>query len=409
MLTQKGSFFLGKHIAFPLLVSVALLLGDVSKSNGESVAGITDTSVKIGLMGDLTGPLADGWLQIADGAKAFFKMVNNRGGIHGRKIKYILEDDRYSIPLALACFKKLVYKDKVFIMQAASGWGHTAALIPLVEKQKIPLLAGTGEKKFFIPARRYIFSVGPWYEDQAKLVVEYIFNDLKMKNSAVALMYPDTVSGKQTRDAFRKLIKVYPVTKYREVTFSLTALDYTSEVLTLKQFKPDVLCIHGYVVDTTSIAKAARRLGLNVPILVNQYACADEVMAVGGKAVEGIVAVNCFGTWDDDSPGVATLRKATLAYNPKVQRRSAYFFQGWIVALMFCEGFRNAGRDLTREIYVNGLEAIRDFDTQGICGIISFGPNDRKPFDNHRFYKADINKKKFVPISGWRTPREYDF
>ena len=398
-----------QHVTCALLVLAAVLLAEVGISSGEGTTGVTETSVKIGLMGDLTGPLADGWLQIADGAKAFFKMVNDKGGLHGRKIKYVLEDDRYSIPLALACFKKLVFKDKVFIMQAASGWGHTAALIPLVEREKIPLLAGTGEKKYFVPARRYIFSVGPWYEDQAKLMVEYIFNDLKLRNPAVALMHPDTVSGKQTRDAFRKLTNVYPVREYRETTFSLTALDYTSEILTLKHFKPDVLCIHGYVVDTTSIAKAARRLGLRVPIIVNQYACADEVMAVGGKSVEGIVAVNCFGTWDDTSPGVAMLRKATLAFNPEVKRRSAYFFQGWVVALMFCEGFRNAGRDLTREIFVNGLEKIRDFDTQGICGILSFGPNDRKPFDNHRFYRADTNTKKFVPISGWRTPREYNF
>ena len=99
-------------------------------------------------------------------------MVNYGGGIHGRKIEYVLEDDRYSIPLALSSFKKLVFKDKVFVLQGASGVGHTAAIIPLVEREKIPLIAPTGERKFFIPARKYLFSTIPWYEDQAKLAVE---------------------------------------------------------------------------------------------------------------------------------------------------------------------------------------------------------------------------------------------
>ena len=121
-----------KRIVYVFLtIVVIVLLGTIPVRAGEDI-GVTKDSVKIGLMGDLTGPIAEGWIQIAHGAKSYFKMVNDEGGIHGRKIDYILEDDRYSIPLALSCFKKLVYKDKIFVLQAASGVGHTAALVPLV-------------------------------------------------------------------------------------------------------------------------------------------------------------------------------------------------------------------------------------------------------------------------------------
>ena len=395
-----------KRMVYIFLAIVAIVLfGTIPVQAGEDI-GVTKDTVKIGLMGDLTGPVAEGWIQIAHGAKSYFKMVNDEGGIHGRKIKYILEDDRYSIPLALACFKKLVYKDKVFVLQAASGVGHTAALIPLVEKEGIPFIAASGEKKYFVPARKYLFSVIPWYEDQAKLVMEYIFDDLKLKNPAIALMHPDTASGKDCRNAVRELIKVYPVKKYKEVVFSLTAVDYTSEVLTLKQWEPDVIFIHGLIVDTSSIVRAAYRLGLSTPIIVNQYGCSDEVLAIAGKAAKRLLAINCFGTWDDNTPGVNRLRKASLAYDPNVHRRSSYFFQGWIAGIVFCDAFKNAGRDLTRETYLKGLEAIRNHDTQGICGVVTFGPNDHKTIDSHRFYRADVEGKRFIPISGWRKPKE---
>ena len=409
MYCTKKLLVVKRHIVFIFFLFLVLLPGNVDVSYGSDVTGVTDKSVKIGLMGDLTGPIADAWIPLADGAKAFFKMVNDEGGIHGRKIDYILEDDRYSIPLALSCFKKLVYRDKIFALQAASGVGHTAALIPRVEKEKIPLIAATGEKKFFIPARKYLFSGIPWYDDQSKLVVEYIFNDLKLKNPNVAIMYPDTASGKDARNAFRKMVEVYPVNKYKEVVFSLTALDYTSEVLGLKKWGPDVIFVHGLVHDTASIVKAAYRLGLSVPIIVDQYGCADEVLVIAGKAAKQLLAINCFGTWDDESTGVIRLRKAALAHAPKVHRRSAFYFQGWFAGMLFYEGFKNAGRNLTRETYLNGLNSIRDFDTEGICGIVNFSPEDHKAIDNQRFYKADIDSKKFVPITGWRKPKKYDF
>ena len=392
-----------------LFLSLILLVGDVGVPYSGEVEGVTDTSVKVGIMGDLTGPIADVWIPIAHGFKSCIKMVNDQGGIHGRKIEVILEDDRYSIPTALSLFKKLVYKDKIFALQGASGVGHTAVLIPMAEKEKMPLTTASAQKKFFYPARKYIFCSIPWYEDQAKLFFEYVFNDLKLKNPAIALMYPDVATGKDTRDTFRELVKVYPVKDYKEVVISMTAVDVTSEIMRLKQFKPDIIYIHGYIADTGLIVRTARRLGLYTPIVVNQYGCADKTIQLAGKAATEFMAINCFGMWDDDSPGVKELRKGSLAYDPNVHYRDQNFFQGWIVGILYREAFRNAGRNLTREAFLKGMEAIRDYDTQGICGTVSFSPDDHKSIDSSRFLKADIGKKRFVPITDWRKPKKYDF
>ncbi|MDY7030513.1 MAG: ABC transporter substrate-binding protein [Thermodesulfobacteriota bacterium] len=405
--TIKKSFFFMRYVLAISALSFTLLSANLCKSYGNDVPGVTDKSVKIGLMGDLTGPAADVWIPFANGIRAFFKMMNYGGGIHGRKIEYILEDDRYSIPLALSSFKKLVFKDKVFVLQAASGVGHSAAIIPLVEKEKIPLITPTGERKFFVPARKYVFSTIPWYEDQAKLAVEYVFNDMKLQSPVIALLYGDVGSGKDSRNTFRELVKIYPVKKYVEIAFPLAAMDFTSEMLAMRRSKPDIVYIHGHAAHATSILKAARRLGLSSTFIVAQYACVDKAVKISGKNASGLLGINCFGTWDDASTGVNRLRKASLAYNPNVSRRDANFFQGWFTGMLFYEGLQNAGRDLTRETYLKGLEAIKNFDTEGICGIVSFSPDDHKSIEYHRFYKADIEKKRFVPISGWRKPKDY--
>ncbi|MDY7032069.1 MAG: ABC transporter substrate-binding protein [Thermodesulfobacteriota bacterium] len=405
MYWEKKLLLVKRHILFTFFLFFVLLLGNVGSSYGTEVSGVTDKTVTVGVIGDLTGPVADIWVLGVDGIKSFFKMVNDKGGIHGRKIKFIVEDDRYSIPLALSGLKKLVYRDKVFALVGASGVGHTAAIIPLVEKEKIPILAVTSEKRFFVPVRRYIFGTVPWYGDQAKLVIEYVFNDLKLKNPTIALMYPDTVAGKDTRDAVRKLVKVYPVGNYKEVIFSMSTLDFTSEALIMKRLTPDIIYFHGYIGDTSSFAKAAYKFGFTPPIMVNQYACVDKTVDLAGKAASTLLGINCLGTWDDDSPGMKELRKASLAYDPNVSRRDSNFIYGWFLGIMLYEGFKNAGRELTREAFVKGLESM-NLDTQGICGVLDFSPTDHKSLTNQRFFKADIDKKRFVPITGWRKPKE---
>ena len=99
-------------LAVVVSVFVLALFSSVA-SYAEKVRGVTGDTVKIGLIGDMTGPVTAVIVPMANGIKNYFKNINAHGGIHGRKVKVIHEDDRYSIPLTFAAFKKLVYKDKI--------------------------------------------------------------------------------------------------------------------------------------------------------------------------------------------------------------------------------------------------------------------------------------------------------
>ena len=107
------------------------------------VRGVTDTTIKIGAIMDLTGPVAgDITLPIAEGLRNYMRHVNDMGGIFGRKIKLIVEDDRYSIPAGLAAFKKLLFRDEIFALFGPASTGEARALFGQIEKLKVPNLTG---------------------------------------------------------------------------------------------------------------------------------------------------------------------------------------------------------------------------------------------------------------------------
>ena len=387
---------------FFLFISITLTQNTVW---GGEVPGVTDNTVLIGGMGDLTGPTAEIWVPCAEALRTHFRYINDTGGVHGRKIKFILENDHFSIPRALSAFKKLIFRDKVFAAQGASGMGHTHAIIPLAEKLKIPMIAVTNDNRYFQPVRKYIFSPLPFYEDQIKLIFEYLFEDLKKKDPIIAFATADVGSGKICRDLVREQAKVFDVKDVYELILPLGAADCTTQVISLKKRKTEYVIIYGFPANTSAFLRDAMRLGLSSTFIVLQYGCVESTVRIAGKSAKNMIGLNCCSSWDEDSPGMKKMREITYKYHPDSGRRDRNFINGWVIGFLLYEGLKNTGRDLSREAFVKGLEAINDFDTGGICGIISYGPNDHKPIDYSRFYKADPERGRLIPISDWRKPK----
>ena len=387
------------------ILIVALILFSSMSSYSEEVRGVTDKSVKIGVIGDLTGPISDIWIPCVEAIKCYFpRYVNENGGVHGRKINFIIEDDRCTIPMALSAFKKLIFKDRVLMLIGASGLGHTHAVIPLAEKDKMPMMAVTNDNRYFQPVRKYVFGTIPHYEDQLELIFEYIFKDLEAKNPTIALAYPDLATGKTSRDTCRKLTKVYDIKEYMETIIFMGAGDFTTQILRLKRQNPDYVIIHGYTGSTSAFLRDAYKFKFKSTFIGIQYATDDDMVKLAGVAASGFIGTNAYPQWNDDSPGMAQVRKIVLKCYPETRWKSTHFLNGWVISKLIHNALVNAGRGLTPETVVQGYEKIRNLDT--ICGIVSFGPDDHKPIDYSRFYKADVEKKQLVPITDWRKPPE---
>lgn len=175
---------------------VFLLFMGEGSSFAEEVRGVTNDTIKIGVIIDQTGPAAFVGIPYTEAVRNYFRHINDQGGINRRKVSVLVEDDRYTIPGSIAAFKKLMYKDSALALMFLGGTGQAMALFSQVEKEKVPVMVGSLAEKMVNPFRRYIFNPGASYEDQIKVIFDYIMTDLRAKNPRIAVVYPDLEFGK---------------------------------------------------------------------------------------------------------------------------------------------------------------------------------------------------------------------
>jgi branched-chain amino acid transport system substrate-binding protein len=169
----KRAFF--KKCAHLFLIGIGTLILTLSftqASFSETVRGVTDTTVKIAIIADMTGPIASVTAILGEATRNYTRYINDKGGIHGRKIESLIEDDHYSIPLGIAAFKKLVFKDGVFALMGPYHTASIKALFGQMEKHKIPNIAFLPQPSMVNPIKRHMFTTGEFYDDDFGVIFE---------------------------------------------------------------------------------------------------------------------------------------------------------------------------------------------------------------------------------------------
>jgi len=199
------------------IFSVMVLLSSImvillySPIHAKEVRGVTDDTIKIGAILDMTGPFAadTGPEGYTGGVRVYFRHINDEGGIHGRKIKVIAEDSRYTIPLSVAAFKKLVYRDKVLAIVGYTGTGQTKALWSQIEKEKMPSFTVSLGESNVKPVQRYLFIPAATYEDEISILTKYIVEDLKARDARIGIVTMDVEYGKVAIAALKERANAY--------------------------------------------------------------------------------------------------------------------------------------------------------------------------------------------------------
>ncbi|MDY7033178.1 MAG: ABC transporter substrate-binding protein [Thermodesulfobacteriota bacterium] len=393
-----------KQLVFIFLIG-GIFLGGVFDCQAEGVRGVTDSEIRIGAMYDQTGPASPVGVPIAKAFKNYFRWVNERGGINGRKIKLIIEDDRYTVPGAIAAYKKLLLKDEILAILGPASSHSIFALTSSILKDKIPCVVPPSSDRVVIPPKRYMFASGPTYGDQIQLIYQYIVRDLRKKNPRIAFVYNDIEHGKLGLKAAKKYKEKYGIDIVSIEIVNPGTLDATSQVLSIRRKKPDFIILHLLVDNSIVTMKSARKMGMNVPFLGTQYTCTEDTVKVSGKAASNYKGMAIYSSWYDKGPAMDDLRKVTLKYYPGTEKpyRPKAYTQGWGDATILSEGLKRAGRDINGETFVKALESIKDFDMKGLSGPVTFGPDNRKGSRYIRMYKANVKEGLLTPISDWIT------
>jgi branched-chain amino acid transport system substrate-binding protein len=384
-----------------LVFTLVFLIGLSDLLFASDARGVSGNQVIIGLIADQTGPAAQLMMPYAAGARAYFRHINDTGGVNDRKIKLLVEDDRYSIPMAVAAFKKLVFKDKVLAILGCGGTGQNTALFSQIEKNKVPVISLSWSWTMTDPVQRYVFTATNDNKDEIKVMMEYIVKIMKAKDARIALVGPDVEYAKSGYRVLEEKAKEYNVVLVGREILAMDALDATTQVLTLK--KQNVTHVITITIDgpTLALLKSAKRLNYWPIFFDSIHAIGNRVIEAGGETAKNLYATSPIASWFNDTVGISELKKIALKYDPKMAPAESYFIKAWITSKIAHEAIKRAGKNLTPDSFVDTLETIKNLDMKGLTGPVSYSPTNHKGNSYSRMDKADFKKGYFVPVTDW--------
>lgn len=380
----------------------------IQETDASDVRGVTSDTIKIGLSTAMTGPGASLGVQFAQAIRTKIKYTNDNGGVNGRQLDLIIEDDRYSIPPAIAALKKLVYKDKIFAMIGPGSSSQVNVIWKKIQKDKLPTILLPMPEVAVTPFKRYLFTMTDTYPGQVKLIVDYLVKDFKLKQHRIAIVYPDTEAGKIDLEPALKRIKKYNLKPVTKEILSPAAMDASSQVMNFKRYKANCVLHVGTITPTTiTLLRDIRKYGLKIPLFATWGAMLGEEMNAIGDQSKMFYSVHGTSPWYSKGRGMEKMRKITLKYHPGTEKphRGTIYTHGWICTHMMIEGLKRAGKDLSEDSFISGLENLKNYDIGGLCGPISFSSTSHKGGNSWKIYRANSTTGKYVPLTGWRVPK----
>ncbi len=388
-----------------LVIALSCLLA----SPALAARGVTKDTIKLGLILVKTGPVAALGLPDGHGMVDYMKYLNDQGGVNGRKVEVIWEDDEFQAPKSVAALNKLIHRDEVLSCITTGGSNQTIANMKTIENYMISNIPNALMREFFDPYHPYIFAMGATYESQYQCIVDYLFNDMKAKDPRIGVVYAKKEYGKIGLEAIRERAKAYGIDLVSELVLPTGAVDASSQVLTLQQNKVNYVITCDVLPPVISFLKTAEKYAYKPKAVFGfNWATDDMVVKACGKGAENFIGVNFVGGWSDDSPGIKLVREIAKKYgrDEKSIGLTSLYIHGIGASYLFAEAFKRAGGDLSPETLKAAFETFRDFDTGGIFPPLTYTDKSHAPPEMIKFFKADLPNNRLVAVTDWRTPKK---
>jgi len=383
------------------VLGILLLLFSIATATGlYAEVGVTDDSILVGCSNSFSGPLVyPGTQLVNNGLEAYFGYVNDRGGIHGRKILTQYYDDGYKPQNAVANTKRLVEQDKVFAILSSQGTPPVGATIKYLTQNKVPLLF-----PFYgdvTPGEKYIINSFTRYPIQAELVVTWL---VKVKGfKRIGILYQDDQYGYTFRDPGQKALERLGLKWAAAESYKRGATDLSAQAAKLRKANLDACLLVATPPPGAAFLKEAHKQGWQKTKIVSSGPLTDEkYINLSGGVGEGVWGLSL---WPDpvnsNDPAVVEYREILAKYGKDRDKEpNRYSLFGYFYAKLFVAGLQRAGRDLTRESYIAAIEGIKNWEN-GIIPPVSFSATDHVAQDSG--FMVEVQKGVFRPISGWIT------
>jgi branched-chain amino acid transport system substrate-binding protein len=361
------------------LFGAAVLLGAVALAGAAMgqgpTRGVTGNEIVLGMHTDLSGPAATYGVSSSNAVKMRFDEVNEKGGIHGRKIKLIIEDTQYQVPRAVQAGTKLINRDRIFAMVAPLGTPMNNALFKDQFEANVPnLFPLSAARSMYEPFHKLKFYGAASYVDQVRAGINYMVT--KKGKKAVCAMYQDTDFGKEVLDGVQQQVDKMKLKLVESTTHKPTDQDFTAQITKLKGAGCDLVVLGTIVRDSIVPYSTARKIGWTDVDFLGSAATYDLfVAAAQGGVTEGLFAMGL-----TDMPYRDTLSPTAQQWFDRYKDRyknepNIGAVYGHVAADLTVVGLQNSGKDLTVDTFVKGLESIKGYKDIFNGPEVTFGPN----------------------------------
>ena len=358
--------------------------------------GATDSEIKIGQTIPLSGP-ASAYGGIGKVQAAYIRMINERGGINGRKVNLIQYDDAYNPPKTVEQVRKLVEDDEILTTFQIIGTPPNAAVQKYLNDKKIPqLLASTGATRFTDPKNfPWTIAFNPNYQSEAHIYAKYILTNYP--GAKIAILYQNDDLGKDYVKGLKDALGAKASMIVAEAPYELSDPTVDAQMVKLKSSGADLF----YDITTPkfgaqAIKKAAELGWRPVHILdINATPVSQTLVPAGLENAKGIISVN-YGTdpldpqWANDD-GMKRYKAFMAKYAPDQDANSGIATYGYSTAALLVQILQNCGDDLTRANIMKQATSLKnvvgDLALPGMS--VSTGPNDYRINKQFQMMKFD--------------------
>ena len=388
-----------------LLVAAAALVAGALPALAQQ--GVTADAVTIGAHGPITGPAAYIGLAGRDGMMLAAKEINAAGGVHGRRINIVFEDDGHSPTRALAAVKKLVEQDKVFAVMSVGGSNATVGAVDYMKEKGVPFYVSIASApQVTWPHARNLFRGGTTETARyGELYAEFLASRAKR----IAIMsgreeYPRN-EGDATTTKLKEWFDTAPVVR---TEFNIGDKDFTPQLVEVQKANPDVVAFFGNPAEAAIAMRQAKELGLKQPFFVGSNMVDPALVAAAKNAAEGVTGFSLIPYLPGSkAPEMVKWEAAWKKEYPSAPsgRPNNFDLLAYGDMHVLAEGMRRAGKDLTHDSLIKALEGVQNYRVGPIATPRTF--STRHHIGNLSLVPMVVKDGQWEPVQ-WSSKRESD-
>ena len=331
--------------------------------------GVTSDRIVLGQAAVFSGPAAQLGIQVRNGIQAYFAAVNERGGVNGRKLELVSEDDKYEPKEAPAASRKLIEERKVFALLGYVGTPTGVQHLPVTTAAKVPLVGMfTGAEALRVPMNRYVFHVRASYYDETEKIVEQVVSTGGKK---IAVFYQDDAYGQAGLKGVEQAMAKRNLKIAQLGTVERNTLKVEDAVKKISAVQPDAVVMISAYASCAEFIKQMKKAGSAATFYNVSFVGSVSLATALGKDGNGVAISQVVPfPWGTAVPVVKEYQAAATKAGFTDFNFGA--MEGFLMAKVMVEGLRRAGRNLTREGFVDAMEKMNDVDLGGF--FVTYSP-----------------------------------